>query len=114
MTEFFKAFDNFKWNAPKKYYIYVQGKKLIETSETHKEGAIEIDIQTYFKIKDNGVDRYLYKDGKLVYHVKKNTVKFPEIYPSTDTGFNLVNGNPYWIKEKANKEEKQYQWKTVK
>jgi hypothetical protein len=114
MTEFFKALEGFKWQEPKKYYIYVQGEKLIGTSETHKEGAVEIDIQTYLKIQDNGVDRYLYKDGKLVYHIKKNTVKFTEIFPSTDTGFNLVDGNPYWIKEKSNKEEKLYQWKTKK
>jgi hypothetical protein len=114
MTEFFKALEGFKWREPKKYYIYVQDERLIGTGETHKEGAVEIDIQTYLKIQDNGIDRYLYKDGKLVYHIKKNTVKFPEIFPSTDVGFNLVDGNPYWIKEKLNKEEKLYQWKMAK
>jgi len=114
MTEFFKALESFKWQEPKKYYIYVQGEKLTGIGETHKEDAVEVDIETYTKILDNGIGKYVYKNGKLVYYIKKNTVKFPEIYPSTDAGFNLVNENPYWIEEKVNKEEKQYQWKTTK
>ena len=113
MTEFFKAFDNFKWSKPKKYYICVNDGKITEYSEEHKEGAIEVDVQTFLKIKDNGIEKYRYKDGKLVQEIVKKTEKYLELQPDVE-GFNLIQANPYWIDTKINSQEKCFQWKRIK
>ena len=113
MTEFFKAFDSFQWSKLKKYYICVEDEKIIEYTEEYKEGAIEIDVQTYLKIRDNGFKKYRYKDGKLVQEIKKRTKNFLELQEDKD-GLNFIQSNPFWINTNQNSKQKFFQWKTVK
>jgi len=113
MSEFFKAFNNYKFNEPKKYYINVLDEDITAVGDIKQNDSIEIDIPTYKKLKDQDLSNFKYIEGKIVAVLKKQTILWKEVRKSKDgKGFNLVDSNPYWIKPNTNTKEKIYTWTT--
>ena len=113
MSEFFKAFNNYKFHEPKKYYINVLDEDITAVGDIKQNDSIEIDIPTYKKLKDQDLSNFKYIKGKIVAVLKKQTILWKEVRKSKDgKGFNLVDSNPYWIKPNTNTKEKIYTWTT--
>ena len=113
MSEFFKAFNNYKFNEPKKYYMTVVNENITAVGDVKQDDSIEIDIPTYKKLKDQDLSNLKYVKGEIVSLSKKKTIVWKEVRKAKDgKGFNLVDSNPYWIKPSANTKEKIYTWTT--
>ena len=113
MSEFFKAFNNYKFNEPKKYYIKVVDEDITAVGDVKQDNSIEIDIPTYKRLKDQDLSNFKYIGGKIVAELKKQTILWKEVRKAKDgKGFNLVDSNPFWIKPKTKTKEKVYTWTT--
>ena len=111
MTEFFKAREQFKPRPKKKFYMKVEGEKIIYIGHTNIEGGMEIDSESYGTLHQGGMENYIWNGSTAL---RKPVVKLKpvedELLPTKEKGYNFLQGNPYWPETFLDKGEKIYTW----
>jgi len=112
MSEFFKAFKNFKPRTVQKFYIKTDKYRIVDVVTEHLEGYIEITRKEYLDIQDSGIDNYEYIDNKLsrkkLQHM--TTMTHNELKPTKEKGYKFLRGDPFWVIDHKQSDTGIYSW----
>ena len=84
MSEFFKAFNEFKPTPPKKFYL-----------EFGKD-KIEVTLEKFLEVTQAGIKNFEYKDKQIV---KKKRIPAEQKQPTlhlAEVGYQFYNQDPFW------------------
>ena len=112
MTEFFKASRQFKTRPRLKYFMKVEGTAIKEIGHTAVEGSTEIDSDTYLKLRDGGLENFIWDGLKISPKpFVKPVILEDELLSVKEKGYKFLEKNPFWVQEFIEKGEGIYSWR---
>lgn len=89
----------------------VEREKITHIGHKELEKVIEINSETYAKLRDGGLENYIWNGLKILPRpvVKLKTLE-DELLPTDEKGYKLLQSNPYWPETFIDKGERMYSW----
>lgn len=112
MTEFFKALSKFKPRDRLKYFMVIEGEKIIYIGHDNIKGSTEIDSATYGRLRDGGLENFTWDGLKI--SAKPFVKPIPledELLAVQENGYRFLQNNPFWVKEFVETGEGIYSWR---
>jgi hypothetical protein len=109
MKEFFEALNNFKAPIEKDYFVLVDREQIIALEREPSSQNKKISRDNFKILLDNGIEYFLYKNGKFIRKPPKSTERTYPVLKKDTTGYIVHEGDPYWPTEIT---EGGYTWQT--
>jgi hypothetical protein len=107
MKEFFEALKNFKPAKEKDYFVLLEGEQIIALEREPSSQNKRISRDNFKILLDNGIEYFLYKNGKFVRKTPRSTERIYPVLKKDINGYIVHRGDPYWPTEIA---EGGYTW----